>query len=219
MSLVAPVTWSCSCLAEAVSPRSRARTITTIAIARPPVWKLIRILGTVVAKTLAPESDESPALRIYLAGGIALVGADGSAVAERALAGRQGRRLLVRLAAIHEPVPTADLADDLWGPEWPTAWQVALRALASKLRTALARVGAPDALGSTGGTYALTLPAGTWLDLDEAGAAMHRAEAALMVGDLTAAATDALIARSIASRTLLPGEDGEWLDVVRSRLA
>src|SRR5262249_62420124 len=98
--------------------------------------KLIRILGTVVAKTLAPESDESPALRIYLAGGIALVGADGSAVAERALAGRQGRRLLVRLAAIHEPVPTAALAGDLWGPQRPAAWPGAPRALPGQLPAA-----------------------------------------------------------------------------------
>jgi len=171
----------------------------------------------VVAKRLASDSGE-PALRIYLAGGIAVVGSNGTALGEAAFAGRQGRRLFARLVAIHEPVPIADLADDLWGPEWPPAWQVALRSLVSKLRTTLGRVGAAEALASANGAYALALPAGVWLDLDEASAAMHRAEAALAAGDHLAAAAEALVARSIASRTLLPGEEAEWLDLLRARL-
>jgi DNA-binding SARP family transcriptional activator len=165
------------------------------------------------------SADARRGLRIYLAGGIALVGPDGTMVGEEALAGRQGRRVFARLVAIHEPVPTADLADDLWGAEWPRAWGVALRSLVSKLRAALARVGAASTLSSADGTYALALPADAWLDLDEASAAMHRAEAALAAGEHAEAGSDALIARAIASRPLLPGEEGDWLDVLRARLA
>jgi SARP family transcriptional regulator, regulator of embCAB operon len=173
----------------------------------------------VVGKTLAVEDDTSRGVRIYLAGGIAVRGPNGATVGERAFAGRQGRRLFVRLAALHEPVSTADLADDLWGPEWPARWKVALRALVSKLRTTLTRVDAAAAVDSADGTYALRLPAGAWLDVDAAAEAVHRAETELATGDAAAAAASALIARSIASRSLLPGEEGEWLDILRARLA
>ena len=171
-----------------------------------------------VAKTLASERGDDPSLRIYLAGGIALQRADGTVVGERAFAGRQARRLFVRLAAIHQPIPTVDLADDLWGPEWPDRWQVSLRSLVSKLRGTLARVGAGDAVISTNATYALRLPADAWLDTDAAADAIHRAETALGSGDVAEAAAAALVARSIASRPLLPGEEGDWLEALRERL-
>jgi SARP family transcriptional regulator, regulator of embCAB operon len=146
------------------------------------------------------------------------MGANGVVFSERAFAGRQNRRILVRLAAIHEPVPQEDLADDLWGTDWPPAWQVALRALLSKLRTTLGRVGAADAVVSRGGTYELRLPADAWLDTDAASETIHRAEIALADGDRGAACGWALAARAIASRSLLPGEEGEWLDDIRRRL-
>ena len=177
-----------------------------------------RILGGVVGETLASEGGSAAGLRLYLAGGIALVGANGVAVGERAFAGRQARRVVVRLAAIHEPVPQADLADDLWATDWPPAWQVALRALLSKVRTTFGRVGAADALVSRGGTYELRLPAGAWLDTDAAGQAIHRAETSLSAGDRATACGWALAARAIASRSILPGEEGEWLDDLRRRL-
>lgn len=172
-----------------------------------------------VGETLASAASVARPLRVYVAGTIALRGADGAAVGERDLAGRQGRRVFVRLAAIHAPVLHEDLADDLWGPEWPGAWDVALRALVSKLRAALIRVGAPGALVAGGGTYALHLPRGTWLDLDAAAASVHEAEGALRGGDLPGAAGWALGARAIATRPVLPGEDGEWLEAIRRRQA
>jgi DNA-binding SARP family transcriptional activator len=173
----------------------------------------------VVGETLEPGRPTEPPIRVYLAGGIALRGAGGETITERDLPGRQARRLFVRLAAIHEPVAHVELADDLWETDWPAAWDVALRALISKLRAALARAGAPGALTSGGGTYAIHLPAGAWLDLDAAGEAIHRAETALAAGGVSEAGAAALVARAIASRPLLPGEDGEWLDRLRARLA
>ena len=171
-----------------------------------------------VGKTLASEQAQ-PGLRIYLAGGLALADSEGATVGERAFAGRQGRRLFVRLAATHEPVPSVDLADDLWGTRWPPTWHASLRSLVSKLRLVLARVGAADIVSSTNATYAMVLPAGSWLDIEAAAEEVHRAEAALAAGDHAEAGAAALIARSIASRTLLPGEEGEWLDLLRDRLA
>ena len=171
-----------------------------------------------VAKRLA-SAEGRTGLRIYLAGGIAVHGLNGTTLGERAFAGRQGRRLFVRLAAIHEPVPSVDLADDLWGPAWPETWQLSLRSLVSKLRTALAQVDAAGFISSANGTYALRLPGDAWLDLDAANAAIHQAEATLAAGDHAGAASAALVARSIASRSLLPGEEGEWLDGIRARLA
>lgn len=171
-----------------------------------------------VGETLASQGGKARHLRVYLAGGIALVGGNGVIITERALAGRQVRRIFVRLAAIHEPVPQADLADDLWETAWPPAWQVALRALLSKIRTTLGSVGAADVLVSRGGAYELRLPADAWLDIDAASQTIHRAETSRRDGDRTTACGWALAARAIASRPLLPGEEAEWLDDVRRRL-
>jgi len=173
----------------------------------------------VVGETLEPEALSDPPLRVYLAGGIALRGANGVTVGERAFAGRQARLLFVRLAAIHEAAPHVELADDLWGPDWPPAWDVALRALVSKLRSMLARVSAAPALTSTTGAYALVLPAGAWLDLDAATEAIHQAETALSDRDLPDACGWALAARAIASRALLPGEEADWLERLRRHMA
>jgi DNA-binding SARP family transcriptional activator len=178
-----------------------------------------RILRIVVGETLAADRDPVPPLRVYLAGGLALRSRDGVTVGGRDFAGRQGRRLFVRLAAIHGPVPHVDLADDLWDADWPPAWEVALRALASKLRATLGQVGVSGALSSTGGAYVLRLPAGTWVDIDAAADAIHRAEVALATGDLATASGWSLAARAISSRPLLPGEDGPWLEGLRRRLA
>jgi DNA-binding SARP family transcriptional activator len=167
---------------------------------------------------LEPGAIGRRGLAVYVAGGIALRGGNGVVVTERELPGRQARCLFVRLAASQDPIAQVDLADDLWGAEWPPAWQTALRALVSKLRSALARVGAPDAIASRDGTYGLRLPANAWFDLDAAAEAIHAAEIALSDGDRSGASGWALAARAVASRALLPGEDAEWLDEIRRRL-
>jgi DNA-binding SARP family transcriptional activator len=172
-----------------------------------------------VGETLANERLTDQLIRVYLAGGIALRARDGTTFGEEAFAGRQARRLFVRLAGIHEAVSQIELADDLWGTEWPDSWQLSLRALISKLRGTLARVGVMHAITSTDATYALHFPAHVWLDVDEASEAIHLAESAQTDGDLRAASGWALAARAISSRPLLPGEEAEWLDVLRRRLA
>ena len=171
-----------------------------------------------VGETLEPVAPPEPRVRVYLAGGIALRGPGGEIVGEHELGSRQARLLFVRLASIHEPVPHVELADDLWGPDWPPAWEVALRALISKLRSLLARAGAPGSLVSGSGAYALHLPAGSWLDIDAARAAVHDAETARADGRPAAACGWALAARSITTRPLLAGEESEWLERIRRQL-
>jgi len=171
----------------------------------------------VVGETLASEVETERRLRVYLGGGIALRGMDGTVVGERAFAGRQARRLFARLVVARGPVAQEDLADDLWGPSWPPAWQVALRALVSKLRAILSTVGS-GAIVSRDGAYELRLPARSWVDADAAIDAIHRAETSLRAGALADACGWALAARAIAVRPILPGEDGDWLDDLRRRL-
>ena len=74
-------------------------------------------------------------------------------------------------------------------------------------------------MASRDGAYALNLPKGSWLDLDAASSAIHEAETALAASDLPGAAGWALAARAIASRPLLPGDEGEWLEGLRRRMA
>ena len=172
----------------------------------------------VVGETLAPDPAGEQRPRVYLAGHLAVRGGNGHTLGERAFPGRQGRRLFVRLAAAHEPVPAVDLADDLWGPDWPPSWEVALRALVSKLRSALAQAGVSDGIGAGGGAYRIRFPSDAWIDLEAAADGIHRAEAALAAGGHGDACGWALGARAIASRPILPGEEGEWLEALRRRL-
>jgi DNA-binding SARP family transcriptional activator len=104
-----------------------------------------------------------------------------------------------------------EMAEQLWGERPPRSWDTALRAIVSKLRSALGDVGlAPDAIGHALGCYQLLLPAGAWVDLEAADDAVHRAEAALRAGHRDEANGWALVANAIARRPFLAGEEGSW---------
>lgn len=155
------------------------------------------------------EPDAS--LRIYLAGSICTV--RGSAlVPQSRLPGRQGRLAFAMLAADRDRALSPDeMAEQLWGERPPRSWDTALRAIVSKLRSALGDVGlAPDAIGHALGCYQLLLPAGAWVDLEAADDAVHRAEAALRAGHRDEANGWALVANAIARRPFLAGEEGSW---------
>jgi DNA-binding SARP family transcriptional activator len=157
-------------------------------------------------------------IRVYLAGGVAIATPDGHVIGEGAFRGRQGRRLFARLATARGPLAAEVLADDLWDTAWPDSWDVALRAVVSKLRSTLRAAGAADAIVARDGTYELRLGPDAWLDVEAAADAIHRAEHHLADGDADAACGWALAARAIASRDLLPGEEADWLDDLRRRL-
>ena len=140
---------------------------------------------------------------------------------EERFPGRQGRIVFAYLAAQNgRPVPRDELADLLWNDELPATWVKALGVLMTKLRALLEECGidGSTALTSAFGCYKLSLPPGSWIDLDEAREALERAEAELAVGDLIEARAQAAIAAELARRVFLPGEDGPWVEERRRDL-
>lgn len=114
-------------------------------------------------------------------------------------------------------MPRDELADVLWGDELPATWEKAIRVLMTKLRALLEECGidGSTALTSAFGCYKLSLPAGSWIDVDAALEALERAEAELAVGDLIEAKAHAGTAAALARRIFLPGEDGPWVEEKR----
>ena len=64
----------------------------------------------------------------------------------------------------------------------------------------------------------LRLPAKTWIDIEAAQEAIHRAESAVSQGDWARCWGPSLIALFTARRGFLPGEDLPWADEHRRRL-
>lgn len=90
----------------------------------------------------------------------------------------------------------------------------------TKLRAVLEECGidGSTALTSAFGCYKLTLPAGSWIDVDAALEALERAEAELAVGDFVEAKAQAGTAAALARRIFLPGEDAPWVEEKRRDL-
>ncbi len=134
---------------------------------------------------------------------------------EDLLPGRQGRLLFVYLVLNRtRAVRRDELAEAVWPAGPPAAPEVALRALLSKLRSALGE-------GTVEGRDAvrLCLPPSASVDIEVANAAMHRAESALARGEWTSAWGPAQVALFTAGRELLAGEDVPWIDEQRRALA
>lgn len=170
---------------------------------------------------MEPDLSEhtEPPVRIYLAGSVAIERGDVLVSSDR-FPGRQGRLAFALLAVERErAVGREELADVLWDGRPPPAWEVAVRALVSKLRSTLAPVGLDGgSIAHAFECYQLRLPPGAWVDVDVADDAAHRAEASLATGDVDGATGWALAANAIARRPFLPGEDGAWVQMRRARL-
>jgi DNA-binding SARP family transcriptional activator len=150
--------------------------------------------------------------RLQLCGRL-VVRIDGRRV-EGELPGRQGRLLLVYLAVNRRRVIRRDeLFEAIWPDRLPGAAESALSALLSKLRRLL---GADILPGR--GDVRLELPSGAFVDLEAAGEAIHRAEAAVRRHAWTEAWGPARVALHTASRGFLPGEDAAWIEEERRRL-
>jgi SARP family transcriptional regulator, regulator of embCAB operon len=160
-------------------------------------------------------------LRVYLAGEVQVEHGE-LLLRESELPGRQGRLAFVYLAAERErAVSRSELAELLWPGCVPPSWTVALSAIVSKLRQWLARAGLSrsEVLAQAFGCYQLRLPAGTWVDLEAAAAALHEAEGAILAKEPGAAYGPALVATVISRRPFLPGEDSPWAERRRAALA
>jgi len=133
---------------------------------------------------------------------------------EESLPGAQGRVLFAYLILNRSrPSSRSQLVDVLWPEEVPTDPESALSALLSKLRRAVA----PARLEGRS-SIELQLPADSWIDLEAAAEAIHRAESAVAREDWTDAWGPGRVAQHIAGRGFLPGESGPWIDEVRDRL-
>jgi SARP family transcriptional regulator, regulator of embCAB operon len=160
-------------------------------------------------------------VRVYLTGTVG-VQRGSMLVQQRAFPGPQGRVVFAMLAAEHGvPVSRDQLAEEIWNGSPPAEWEVAVRALVSKVRGLLDPVaGHPGQALITAafGCYQLSLPHGAWVDLHAAAGAAHAAETALGAGLLDAAGAEALVASMISRRPFLAGVEGPWTRERRRRL-
>src|SRR4029077_17781768 len=121
---------------------------------------------------------------------------------EHVLGGAQSRLLFAYLvlhrqrASAHQPLCAA-----LW-LEPPRAADSALYALVSKLRRG---IGSERIEGRS--ELRLVLPEDTWVDIEAAHAAVHRAESAAALEDWPGVWVASRIAQHIAARPLLPATD------------
>jgi DNA-binding SARP family transcriptional activator len=159
-------------------------------------------------------------VRVYLTGPLCIECGE-RLLPETALPGPQGRHLLGFLAAEHaRPVSRDELAGEIWPDGLPSAWDVSLKSLISKVRAALTGAGLPGAelIRNAFGAYQFRLPGDGWADVDAAALSVHLAEAALAAGEPGTAAGHAYVARLITAREFLPGLDSDWAHGWRSRL-
>lgn len=162
----------------------------------------------------------SPAIRVHLAGRVSLE-VDGHRVEQQAFPGQQGRVAFAYLVCERSrPVSRAELAGVLWSAELPAAWDSALSAIISKLRSLLGKAGldATQALTSGAGCYELRFPGNAWVDLDVAAESIHEAEVALTEGRHADAYGPSAIAHHIARRPLFAGDEGTWVEGRRDKL-
>jgi SARP family transcriptional regulator, regulator of embCAB operon len=133
---------------------------------------------------------------------------------EDGLPSRQGRLLFAYLALNRDRAVTRDeLVEAVWPFATPAAAPSALTVLVSKLRAAL---GAERLSGRT--ELRLNLPPDARIDVEDALAAVHEAQSAIVLGDWRGAWGPALRAQFIARRRLLPEHDTPWLDQWPQRL-
>lgn len=159
-------------------------------------------------------------LRIHLSGAISVEG-DGMVLRPPDFPGQQGRAVFAFMVGSRgNPVARSELSEAVWPRERPQAWETAISAIVSKLRSLLGRVGLDggDALRSAAGCYELHLPRGSWVDHEVVMDSIHEAEAALQAGDHRRAYGPSAVAHHIARRPFLPGQDGAWFEARRDSL-
>lgn len=127
------------------------------------------------------------------------------------LPGRQGRLLFAHLVLGRRTVATREaLVDLLWGEAPPEAADAALSALLSKLRRIVPVEGRSE--------VRLDLPPDTWVDVEAASAAVHRAESCAAREDWALAWGPARVAQHVSERCFLPGDGGLWVSARRRGL-
>lgn len=133
---------------------------------------------------------------------------------ERELPGRQGRLLFAYLAINRDRVASrAELAEALWPGQLPSAPDLALSALLSKLRRLL-----PDGALEGRGQIRMELGGHARVDVEAARNGIHRAEALIAARAWQASVGPTLVAHNISQRRFLPGEEAAWIEETRREL-
>ena len=154
------------------------------------------------------------ALRVALTGAVALE-RDGQTVDGSHLGGRRPRRAFARLVLDRDrAIPGNELARAVWPERLPDPWETELVVVLGRVHGFLC--GTPEAdLRSDSAGHLLRLAPDTAVDLEVCESEAAAAESALAAGDVAAAVDHAGIARDLALRPFLPGEDGAWIERVR----
>jgi class 3 adenylate cyclase len=119
-------------------------------------------------------------------------------------------------------VPRAEIADVLWQDSLPTSWESDLSAIVSRLRGTLSKAGldGPSTIVGALGCYELRLSDGwIWVDIEEARHSIDDANQSLRANDPRGAAGKASVAKEIARRPFLPGDEGPFCDRIRDDLS
>ncbi len=150
--------------------------------------------------------------RIHLTGGLQVEGPNGVAV-DSDFPGTQGRLAFVALILERHPLSHDVLANLLWPESPPKEWNSALAAVMSKIRSLLLRIGLDgrEMVRASNGAYAIALPGGSWVDVEDAYTRLDRAEGAYRSKDPARAITDATVASAILRRPLLEGVFSDWI--------
>ncbi|HEX2064217.1 MAG TPA: BTAD domain-containing putative transcriptional regulator [Acidimicrobiales bacterium] len=147
---------------------------------------------------------ELPRLRIRLLGGLSVDGLD-----EREIGSRKGRTVLKVLAlARGAAVPPDRIAEVLWGERLPSRPIDQVGVLVSRLRAVLGA----ERLPRTDTGYVLRAD---WLDVDELQARLAEAERRRAAGQPGAACAAVRAGLVLVRGPLLPGDEGEWVDLER----
>jgi DNA-binding SARP family transcriptional activator len=134
---------------------------------------------------------------------------------EDRMPGRQGRLLFAYLAARpHRSATRDELSEALWPRDLPSAPNMALSALISKLR----RVLGEQALEGRSEIH-LNLGTNAFVDVQAARHAVHEAESLTIAGRWWDAYPGAIIAGAIGRREFMRGEDTPWIDQLRQEMA
>ena len=159
-------------------------------------------------------------LRIYLTGRMCIESAN-LLLDERRFASRQCRLAFAYLVCERDrPIPRDELAEVVWPAAMPPAWETAISALVSRMRSVFRELSPTDlcSISSSSACYQLHLPDDAWVDLEAEAVAIHEAESALQCGTPKQAWGPANVAAIIARRTFLPGQEGPWVDRQRAKL-
>jgi DNA-binding SARP family transcriptional activator len=181
-------------------------------------------LATILQKDCARMADRStrtPApLRIAICGRL-WAEAEELRLLERDFPARQGRRLWCYLVLEHRrTVGRDELADALWGDDGPDAWDTALNAVVSRIRSTIRPIEKSTGLEllSNPGGYQLQIPPGAIVDFERARFGLHLAETALAQGEIRDSLSEARVAVEIAARGFLPGDGLPWIELRRRQL-